>query len=196
MWDEERNAHLFTKDTLEATQLLLDMISEFDLCMVLLKDIPTLEASSTKNYTRVDNVFCSPDIFNHFIECNTHPQWRPQKTDYMLIISKLDIGPLESTQAVKYNFRATHWKDFRKALETKLKAVQMREEITTEEMLCDQIAKLDIAIKTAINEVVPVLKPSLYTKRWWNKDLTVRGQASKSCPTLVLGLVVLHSLSM
>ena len=42
-----------------------------------------------------------------------------------------------------------------------------------EEMLRDQIAKLDIGIKTAINEVVPILKPSPYTKRWWNKDLTI-----------------------
>ena len=81
LWDEERNTHLFTKNALEATQPLLDMISEYDLHMALPKDIPTLEASSTKNYTRVDNVFCSPDIFDCFIECNTYPHWHPQKTD-------------------------------------------------------------------------------------------------------------------
>ena len=39
LWDKERNAHLFTKNTLEVTQPLLDMISEFDLRMVLPKDI-------------------------------------------------------------------------------------------------------------------------------------------------------------
>ena len=149
------------------------MISEYDLCMALPKDIPTLEASSMKNYTRVDDVFCSPDIFDCFIECDTYPHWCPQKTDHMPIISKLDIEPLESTQIVKYNVRAMDWKEFRKALETRLEVVQLREEITTEEMLLDQIAKLDLAIKMSIKEVVPLSKPSPYTKRWWNKDLTI-----------------------
>ena len=87
------------------------MISEYDLRMALPKDIPTLEASSTKNYTRVDNVFCSSDIFDCFIEYNTYPHWCPQKTDHMPIISKLDIEPIESTQIVKYNFRAMDWKE-------------------------------------------------------------------------------------
>ena len=57
MWDEERNTHLFTKATLEAAQPLIDMISIHDMRMVLPKDIPTLEVCSTKNYTRVDNLF-------------------------------------------------------------------------------------------------------------------------------------------
>ena len=40
-------------------------------------------------------------------------------------------------------------------------------------MLLDQIAKLDLAIKMSIKEVVPLSKPSPYTKRWWNKDLMI-----------------------
>ena len=40
-------------------------------------------------------------------------------------------------------------------------------------MLLDQITKLDTAIKTAIKEVVPLSRPSPYTKRWWNKGLTI-----------------------
>jgi hypothetical protein len=57
LWDEERNAHLFTTAALEATQPLLNMIARYSMKMALPKDIPTLEASSTKNYTWVDNVF-------------------------------------------------------------------------------------------------------------------------------------------
>ena len=57
--------------------------------------------------------------------CNTYPQWQPQKTDHMPIISKLDVEPLEATQTVKYNFRAADWKEFRKALEIKLQMVQL-----------------------------------------------------------------------
>ena len=83
MWDKERNAHLFTRAVLEATQPLLDMISKHDMHMALPKDIPTLEACSTKNHTRLDNVFCSMGLHKQFISCNTYPHWRPQKTDHM-----------------------------------------------------------------------------------------------------------------
>ena len=77
IWDKERNAHLFTKAALEAAQPLLDMISNHNMHMTLAKDIPTLEASSTKNYTRVDNIFCSAELLDNFVSCNTYPQWRP-----------------------------------------------------------------------------------------------------------------------
>ena len=93
LWDEERNAHLFTTATLEATQPLLNMITRYNMKMALPKDIPTLEASSTKNYTRVDNVFCSAMLLNAFVTCNTDPQQRPQKTDHMPILSRLEITP-------------------------------------------------------------------------------------------------------
>ena len=49
IWDKERNTHLFTKSALEAAQLLLDMISNHDMYMTLVKDIPILEACSTKS---------------------------------------------------------------------------------------------------------------------------------------------------
>ena len=91
LWDEERKAHLFTRRALEAAQPLLDLIGRHNMQMVLPKDIPTLEACVTKNFTRVDNVFCSGELVNKFISCNTFPQWRPQKMDHMPIISELEI---------------------------------------------------------------------------------------------------------
>ena len=75
--------HLFTKATLEAAQPLIDMISEHDMCMALPKDTPTLEACTTKNFTRVDNVFCTANMLDCVISCNTYPHWRPQKTDHV-----------------------------------------------------------------------------------------------------------------
>ena len=77
IWDEVRNAHLFTKVALEAAQPLLNMISNYDMHMALAKDIPMLEACATKNHTRVDNMFCSEELQDRFILCGTYPQWRP-----------------------------------------------------------------------------------------------------------------------
>ena len=87
------------------------MISEHDMRMALPKDIPTLEACATKNFTRVDNVFCSAELYNLFISCNRFPQWRPQKTDHMPIISVLEMEPERSVHVDKFNFKMTDWKE-------------------------------------------------------------------------------------
>ena len=85
LWDEERNAHLFTRRALEAAQPLLDLIDRYDMHMVLPKDIPTLEACATKNFTRVDNIFCSTELVDTFISCDTlmssEPSW-PRKASF------------------------------------------------------------------------------------------------------------------
>ena len=120
IWDEERNAHLFTRRALDAAQPLLDIIGQYDMHMTLPKDIPTLEACATKNFTRVDNVFCSADLADTFISCDTYPQWRPQKTDHMPIISKLEIEPERVAYVGKHNFKLTDWEEFGKSLKENL----------------------------------------------------------------------------
>ena len=169
--DEERNVHLFTKTVLEAAQLLLDMISNYNMFMALAKDIPTLEACTTKNYTRVNNIFCSVELHDRFVSCDTYPQWQPQKTDHMLIISVLEIEPDRAIHAEKHNYRLTDWDEFRKSLANNLAEMQELDEFNTTETCLNQIDTLDKAIKGAIKEHVPMTKKSPYAKRWWNKEL-------------------------
>jgi Endonuclease-reverse transcriptase len=52
MWDELRNSHLFTRANQDKVQTLLDAIAEHDLHMVLPKEVPTLKAMATGNYSR------------------------------------------------------------------------------------------------------------------------------------------------
>jgi ribonuclease HI/exonuclease III len=172
IWDEERNAHLFTRRALEAAQPLLDLIGRYDMHMALPKDIPTLEACATKNFTRVDNVFCSAELVDTFVSCDTFPQWRPQKTDHMPIISVLEIEPERIAHVGKHNFKLTDWEEFRKSLGDELEAVEDTDEITTEDQFYARIAQVDKAIKTAIRKHVPLTRLSPYSKRWWNKELT------------------------
>ena len=40
LWDEERNAHLFTANNLDAAQTLLDLLADHNMIMALPKDIP------------------------------------------------------------------------------------------------------------------------------------------------------------
>ena len=163
---------IFSKAALEAAQPLLNMISNYDMYMALAKDIPTLEACVMKNHTRVNNVFCSGELQDRFISCNTYPQWRPQKTDHMPIISIVDIEPERMIHADKSNYKLTDWANFNRMLENNLAEIQIVEDLASEDKCLKQITKLDTAIKTAIKEHVPVTKMSMYMKRWWTKDLT------------------------
>jgi hypothetical protein len=171
IWDEERNLHLFTRGALEAAQPLLDLIGRHNMHMVLPKDTPTLEACATKNFTRVDNIFCSADLVDTFISCDMFPQWRPQKTDHMPIISVLEIDPERVAFVGKHNFKLTDWEEFRKSLGENLEEVGSTDEIMSEEQFHTRIALVDKAIKSTIQKHVPLTRLSPYTKRWWNKDL-------------------------
>jgi len=171
LWDEERNTHLFTRPAMEATQPLLNMITRYNMKMALPKDIPTLEACTTKNYTQVDNVFCLASLLDAFITCNTDPQQRPQKTDHMPIISQLEIETRRTNFEAKHNFKLTDWEKFRKTMEAKLREIPEPEEIETEEQFHTTLEKLDTRIKETIEKHVPWSKPSPYSKRWWTHEL-------------------------
>lgn len=71
MWDNAGNAHLFTNIAIEAANRLIEATERFDLDMMLPEGIPTLEASNTKNLTRVDNIFATNNIHDRFIRCDT-----------------------------------------------------------------------------------------------------------------------------
>src|ERR1700735_1375941 len=71
LWDEPRNAHLFTKNNLDLTQPLLNMLNRFNMKMALPAGIPTLKSHSTGNHTRVDNIFCNDDLLDMVIKCYT-----------------------------------------------------------------------------------------------------------------------------
>ena len=59
LWDEDWNCHLFTASALQVVGRLLEKITDHNICMILPKDIPTLEAKSTKNWSQPNNIFCS-----------------------------------------------------------------------------------------------------------------------------------------
>ena len=147
------------------------MVAKYKMKMALPKDIPTLEASSTKNYTQVDNIFCSATLLDTFITCNTNPQQQQQKTDHMPILSCLEVVPPRTDFEAKYNFKLTNWEEFCETLEASLGTLPEPEELTTVAQFHTTIEQLDLVIKAVIEKHVPMSKHSLYSKRWWSKEL-------------------------
>lgn len=91
MWDKERNKHLFTTANLEKAQMIIDWHTDWNLTMALPKDIPTLEASSTKNLTHPDNVFLSHQLRNRITKFTAIPEQRAVNTDHFPILTVLDV---------------------------------------------------------------------------------------------------------
>ena len=179
LWDEKRNAHLFTHERLTLAQPLLNLVSSYNWKMALPKDIPTLKSFVMKNLTQVDNVFCSEGLLGSFISCNTSPECRPPKTDHMPIISVIDIIPLTNDFRPCPDYHNTDWPAFLETLEAKLTAIPRPEELQTEDHFYQVLEHLDGAIQGAIAQHVPMSKPCPYSKHWWSKELAQAKQGKE-----------------
>lgn len=96
LWDEERNHHLFTRSNLDKAQTLIDLLTTYDMRMILPKGLPTLEALALKNYTRPDNVFCTDELEGAVTQCMTLPEQHPVCTDHIPVLTTLDLQVLQN----------------------------------------------------------------------------------------------------
>lgn len=171
LWDEERNAHLFTRKALDDAQVLIEMVAEHNMIMALPKDLPTLEAMNTKNWTRPDNVWASENLEERLVTCTTEPRLRGPGTDHVPILTVLEL-PVEMTvPKPSRNFRMTDWHAFREELAIKLEDLPEPTELRTKAEFQDAVEALTRALQEAIAEKVPMSKPCPHSRRWWNKDL-------------------------
>ena len=95
LWDEECNRHLFTAAALRESELLLGLVADHGMVMALPREIPTLKAMATKNWTRPDNVFCTEHSEPLIIIGTTDPHLRGPGTDHIPILTILEF-PVDS----------------------------------------------------------------------------------------------------
>jgi hypothetical protein len=103
LWDEERNIQLFTNRNIDEAQVLLDIVNDNNLEMALPQGKPTYRVDRNGNWTRPDNVFCSPSVMDVLTKCATVPEEWPTSLDHLPI----DIH-LEEHFVLPY----TSWLDF------------------------------------------------------------------------------------
>ncbi|KAJ7762507.1 hypothetical protein B0H16DRAFT_1209629, partial [Mycena metata] len=147
--------------------------------MALPRDIPTLRAFGTGNFTRPDNVFCSTSLLSLFVKCDTDPAVHPVKTDHFPIVMELDLTVASETFQPRPDFRRTLWPEFREYLLNELQQIERPDEHTTIEDIETAIHQLDKAIDDTIQAVVPMSKPFPHSKRWYTKDLRQMKHASE-----------------
>ncbi|KIJ39724.1 hypothetical protein M422DRAFT_174834, partial [Sphaerobolus stellatus SS14] len=171
LWDEDRNNHLFSRANLDAAQTRIDLVVTHGMYMALPKDIPTLEALATKNYTRPDNVFCTVELEEAVMRCSALPEQRPNCTDHMPILTVLNLQVLQNTPQPRPNFRNADWEKFGTVLTTELNKYPAPANIGDTEEFCEILEHLYGSIQAAIGAAIPLTKPSPYAKRWWNSLL-------------------------
>ena len=158
-WDKERNSYLFTWQNLDATQTLIDATIERSIHRTLLKNLLTLKAMSTVNYTRTDNVFISANLLDKIIICTTIPEDQPAKSNHIPIDTTLESNTTAATTKPKYNYRQIIWEDFNKILKTKLEESTTATDPASKEDFNLKLRTITKAIGDTAEEVIPKTNP-------------------------------------
>jgi hypothetical protein len=82
--------------------------------------IPILRSHSIGNHMQVNNVFCTENLMDSIIKCNTDDTARPIKTDHYPIVMQIDIHTLKTAWEPRHNFHLTDWTEFGKTLKSNL----------------------------------------------------------------------------
>lgn len=163
MWDDPKNNQIFTSGANKKAVRLLAMVAKWVMVMALPAGLPTLEHSSSKTWTRLDNIWVDNTLLNGVTRCIVEPGQRPIKMDHLPMSLELDLTPSRIDVEERYDWRATTWKDFSKEMEAGIQHLPVGP-IKDIPDLESRIKELDNLMIHVRNEHVPKVKPSIYTK--------------------------------
>ena len=111
-WDRPEDTRLFTREALEAAELLIRTTTDLRLDPALPAGTPTHIHNVTKKWTRLDQVFITENTNDCIISCEVRAHDRGLNTDHMPIITKLDITLSRVPEKITNNFRNVDWEKF------------------------------------------------------------------------------------
>jgi hypothetical protein len=172
LWDDDHQDQLFTAQALAAADTLIQACMHAELVQALPKGINTLETPHG-NWTRPDNVFASAELHDLITRCDVAPNLRPPITDHLPIITEIDASVDRTKVTESYAWKKVIPNDFREALRAKLEASGPPVPITTKPQLDREAIRIEEAIRAVVQdeEIVPRVRISPYTRRWWTPEL-------------------------
>ena len=123
-------------------ELLINLLTEWEMHMPLPKGIPILQHMVTKKYLRTDNVFCTENLRPLVTICNTVPELCPTKTDHIPIAMILELTQSRNKPNWYWDFRLVKWTSFNKHLEGHLNRATPKQPISMEEKLNTTVTEL------------------------------------------------------
>ena len=145
--------HLFTADATQKAKQLIELLSNYDMEMVLPKGVPTLQHMRSKCYSRPNNVFCSSQLTHAVICCDVDVRAQPTKTDHFLVITILELPQNRIKPKPTYDFRMADWVDVLENLRIQLT------EITDPAPLHDEVS-----FQWAVKDLTEVLQDTIRTR--------------------------------
>ncbi|KAI6037448.1 hypothetical protein PISMIDRAFT_79832, partial [Pisolithus microcarpus 441] len=134
---------------------------------LLPKDIPTLQASSSGNWTRPDNVFGNEALVDRIESCETCPQERGPNTDHVPILTQIDLTVATSNSQTNLNYREVDWTKFRRKLKAKLELLGPPRVLANEEEFQASARGINRALQCTMESEVPRTCLHPHQKRWW-----------------------------
>lgn len=170
LWEPDDNERLFTRQEMEKTEPLLQLLAEHDMELALPKGITTI-LNSHGNFTRPDNVFVSQELYAYLAECQVSQDRKPDKTDHFPIVTTIEFPTTDTTEKPARNWRETDWEDFREELKVQLATIPNPKELKTADEIDEALDHLEAAVSRTADRVVPQKRPTPYARRWWTKEL-------------------------
>jgi hypothetical protein len=180
-WDSPDNNSLFTQDTLERAELLIQTVAEVGLDLAFPTGIPTHKHNMTKQWSRLDQVFATEHTLKAITQCKALPMEQGLNTDHFQVISNFNLDIELTPKKVLSNFRDIDWEEFHEALEKKIRTWGVPNFIKSQEILDRKCERLMHALQETIAETVPKVVLGPQAKWWWTKELgTLRQEMLKS----------------
>lgn len=170
LWDNPRDDQLFTAEANRKAERLITLAANWEMQMALPAGVPTLEHTTSKNWTRPDNIWVDEALKAHIIKCNVLEKERPVFTDHLPFMLELDTSPDRAEETIRWDWRGVDWDEFKKYVEDGMKELPDREikEIPDFER---ELAELNDLLTKARDIYAPKVKASSYIRCWWSNEL-------------------------
>jgi len=83
---------------------LISSLADHNMVMGLPHCFPTVQSMSTKNWTGVDNVFCTDNVQDSVTLCNTTPHLHGPRTNHVPVLTVLVIETAKKKGEPFHNF--------------------------------------------------------------------------------------------
>ena len=171
-WDRPEDLRLFTREALQAAEMLIKATVELRLDMALPAGTPTHHHYVTKKWTRLDQVYITENTIDAIISCEAKPHDKGLNTDHIPIVTKLDISLGRTLETTTNNYRNVDWEKYRENLQRKIQEFRVPNKIRDQVALNRECEQLTRALQETTKEEVPTTDVCPKSKRWWMKELS------------------------
>jgi len=134
--------------------------------------IPPGTITFPEGKTAIDLVWGNEHAINSIVKCHVATE-NDHGSDHLPIETILDLTPrITIPTQPPYNFAKTDWKALKTKLLEYLPPSPEQNTLTTKDAIDSFATEITDAISKAIAETTPRKKPSPFSKRWWNEELT------------------------